>query len=260
MNLTKQQIDQYCEEGYLLVSGIFDEAELDELEREFDGIVARRLAGKTEADATWAGDWQKQYDVPMQLIHAHDVQLYSAAWARALLSERLAEVFSALIGSPNVQLHHTKLFQKPPERGSAFPMHQDYPYFPHEKHTMMAGIIHLSEATEEMGCVCVYPGTHKLGPIATHERNHLDPEEYPVEGAVQCPARRGDVVLFNYLTVHGSGVNRSEKVRKTVLVQVRDPLDPPLEDIHLSHAQGMMLRGINPASGLIRAGGVLEGA
>jgi ectoine hydroxylase-related dioxygenase (phytanoyl-CoA dioxygenase family) len=54
------------------------------------------------------------------------------------------------------------------------------------------------------------------------------------------------VLFFNYLTIHGSGPNRSDRTRKTVLVQARDPLDEPTEDVHRSNAQGMMLRGINP--------------
>ena len=33
----------------------------------------------------------------------------------------------------NIILHHTKLFLKPPRFGSAFPLHQDWSYFPTEK-------------------------------------------------------------------------------------------------------------------------------
>ena len=50
-------------------------------------------------------------------------------------------------------LHHSKLFCKPPETGSPFPMHQDWQYFPSVKDTMIAAIIYVSAATDEMGCV-----------------------------------------------------------------------------------------------------------
>ena len=53
------------------------------------------------------------------------------------------------------------------------------------------------------------------------------------------------MVLFHYLLVHGSDINRSARPRKTVLVQFRDPADKPLKDTHRSHAQGLMLRGCN---------------
>jgi ectoine hydroxylase-related dioxygenase (phytanoyl-CoA dioxygenase family) len=170
-----------------------------------------------------------------------------------LVHDRFTEALADCMGTPNVQLHHTKLFQKPPEKGAAFPMHQDKPYFPHERDTMMAGVIHLSDATPEMGCLRVYPGSHKQGllDLAMDEEGkakglYLDPEKYPIEEATLVPAERGDVFFFHYLTIHGSAINTSQRVRKTVLVQVRDPLDRPTVDTHRSHAQGMMLRGIDP--------------
>ncbi len=35
------------------------------------------------------------------------------------------------------------------------------------------------------------------------------------------------MAIFSYLTIHGSGINRSPRTRKTVLVQFRDPTDRP---------------------------------
>ncbi len=257
--LTQQQIDQYRDEGYVLVSGLFDEDELDRLEEAFDGIIDRRVAARAPVEGKWGGEkWQQRYGAADTVfIHTHDLQAYSAEWTRWLVHDRMTEALSDAMGSANIQLHHTKLFQKPPEKGTGFPMHQDYPYFPHTRHTMMAAVIHLTDADEEMGCIRVYPGSHKLGPIKTWEHHHLDPDEYPIEGATPCPARRGDLLIFNYLTVHGSGLNLSPRTRKTVLVQVRDPDDKPTTETHRSHAQGMMLRGINPLKGQETADGTL---
>jgi phytanoyl-CoA hydroxylase len=251
--LTSEQIDFYHENGYLLVSGIFSVKQLDALEESFDGIIARRLARRDGLDATWGGDaWRKKYGTTSTVVlHTHDVQAYDAVWTKALVHEPLTDALSELIGSPNVQLHHTKLFQKPSEKGSAFPMHQDIPYFPHEKHTMTAAVVHLTDATDAMGCIRVYPGSHKLGQLPTWEHNHLDPAIYPLEKATICEAKRGDVLFFNYKTIHGSGINGSPRTRKTVLIQVRDPMDRPTVEVHRSHAQGLMLRGIDPLSEVV---------
>ena len=63
-------------------------------------------------------------------------------------------------------------------------------------------------------------------------------------GARACPAKRGDVFYFHYLTVHGSDVNTTDSVRKTVLLQVSDPADRSVDGMHLaSHGQGLMLAG-----------------
>lgn len=150
-----------------------------------------------------------------------------------------------LIG-PNVQLHHNKLFVKPAERGSPFPMHQDYPYFPHERHTMTAAILHLDDAPAAKGCLRVVPGSHRLGPLPHEGSFHLPMEQYPLESATVCEAEAGDVLFFNYLTIHGSGINESNEDRTTLLIQFRDPTDRPLDDQHRSRGQGMMLRGVDP--------------
>ena len=62
-----------------------------------------------------------------------------------------------------------------------------------------------------------------------------------------CPAEAGDVLFFSYLTIHGSGINRTSEPRTTILIQMRDPSDPPSVRTHESRGQGMMLRGIDPS-------------
>jgi phytanoyl-CoA hydroxylase len=262
--LTNEQIRHYREQGYLLVSGIFASAELDEMETGFDSIVARRLRKRAPLDVLWAGDWQKQLGQQTPLFHTHDVQAYSAVWSRALLHDRFTAAMADLIG-PNVQLHHTKLMQKPPEKGAGFPMHQDYPYFPHRKHSMTACVVHLRDTPVEAGCLRVVPGSHKLGPLETYRQpdggpqtEYLDPAVYPIERGTPCPAKRGDVLFFNYLTIHGSGLNTSTGLRKTVLVEVRDASDHETGKSHVSHARGLMLRGENPLEDSHTAEGTAE--
>ena len=154
------------------------------------------------------------------ILHTHNVQRFSAAWLHALLDDGFLDVVEAILG-PDIVLHHTKLFQKPPEKGSPFPVHQDWGYFPTEKDTMIAGVIHVSEATDEMGCLRVYPGSHRLGRVhgtqGQQESEFL--AKYPLEKATPLEARAGDAVFFHYFTLHGSMPNRSKKVRKTVLGQ-----------------------------------------
>jgi phytanoyl-CoA hydroxylase len=244
--LSTDQVDFYRENGFLLVKGLLSRDEAAHYRRECHELRAR-LAVVRDTDATW-GSAREGAMAPTVLHHCHDVQFHSASFTRLLVDERLMDVTSRLMGSPNVQLHHNKMFIKPPEKGSPFPMHQDHPFFPHRDHSMMAAILHFDDAPLEKGCVRVVPGSHKLGPIA-HEAEggwHLPFEKYPLESAVACPAEAGDVLLFNYLTIHGSGVNASNEARTTLLIQMRDPSDPPENEEHRSQGQGTMLRGIDP--------------
>ena len=245
--LTDQQKQFYADNGYVLVPGLFTPEEAALYRREAHDL-AHRLSAVREINATWGSADSVSKGKATQLLHCHDVQFQSAAFTRMLVNERFTEAASDIIG-PNVQLHHTKMFIKPPEKGSPFPMHQDSPFFPHENHSMIAAIIHFDDAPVERGCVRVVPGSHKLGmlPHIATGSWHLSPEEYPVSEAVPAEAKAGDVLFFSYLTIHGSGVNESDQARTTVLVQMRDPADPPSFRAHESNGQGMMLAGVDPS-------------
>ncbi len=242
MPTTSARQDFYQDNGYLLVKGLITPTEAAEYRRRLHELAARLQRGGS-IDATWQS--VRDAKRPTVIQHCHDVQFFDAAFSRLLLDERFVRVCAELVG-PNVQLHHTKMFIKPPENGSPFPMHQDYAYFPHQRHTMMAAIFHFDDAPLEKGCVRVYPASHKLGPLPSDRPdNSLDPSKYSLEKATACPAHAGDVLFFNYLTIHGSGINQASEARTTWLVQMRDPADKPTAAAHPSRGQGMMLAGID---------------
>lgn len=160
--LSPEQKAAYDENGFLLVKNLLTAEEAADYRRECHAL-AERLMEKRNIDATWGSARAAVAEAAQtQIYHCHDVQFYSAAFSRLLVNDRLTGVASDIIGSPNVQLHHTKMFIKPPEKGSPFPMHQDCPYFPHDHHSMIAVILHFDDAPIAKGCVRVVPGSHKL--------------------------------------------------------------------------------------------------
>src|SRR5438105_1800811 len=130
--LTPEQKAFYEENGYILVKGLLKPDEAAMYRRECHALAAR-LSEKRNIDATWGSAREAVAEAKdTKIQHCHDVQFYSAPFSRLLIDERITRIASDVIGSPNVQLHHCKMFIKPPEKGSPFPMHQDVPYFPHD--------------------------------------------------------------------------------------------------------------------------------
>jgi phytanoyl-CoA hydroxylase len=127
-----------------------------------------------------------------------------------------------------------------------FTMHQDWSYFPSQQDTMIAGIVHVSRATDEMGCLRVYPGSHRLGRAA--HTGGQEPstllDQYPLENATVVEAEPGDVLFFHYFTLHGSKHNRSNQLRKTVLVQLHSGSDK-IENDNTHPNMRLTLRGRN---------------
>ncbi len=238
--------ESFQKNGYYHARGVYSPAEISDLERDFDRIVEQISTSGEETNARWAGATMEKIAAKKSVVvHTHNVQMYSALWMCALLQERFLEAAKGILG-PDVILHHTKLFQKPAEKEAPFPMHQDWSYFPTVNDTMVAGIIHVSNATDEMGCLRVYPGSHRLGRLP--ESNGLAEggilDDYPLEKATVIEAEPGDVLFFHYLTLHGSMPNRSQKTRKTVLVQLHSGTDQVEEGIAHPNAR-LALAGWN---------------
>jgi len=240
----------FQENGYYLAKGVFDAREIQVLETDFDRIVEQLNRSGESINARWEGAQADKIGAGQTVIlHTHNVQIYSEAWHRAFLQERFLDAAGEFLG-PDIVLHHSKLFQKPPEKGAPFPMHQDWSYFPTVKDTMIAGIIHVSPATDEMGCLRVYPGSHRLGRVqgtsGMQGSEFLD--RYPLEGAVPLEAEPGDVAFFHYFTLHGSKPNVSHRTRKTVLVQMHAGTDAVEDAVQHPNAR-LVLRGWNSHAG-----------
>ncbi len=246
--------EEFERRGFVHVRGVFDAHWLRDLEADFDRIVAQLKDSGEPIDATWRGKERERISdgAAHTIVHTHNVQQYSATWLRALLSERFVDCAAALLGD-DVVLHHSKLFFKPPKAGSPFPMHQDWTYFPAQNDSMLAAIIHVSDADDEMGCLRVVPGSHRLGrvPDSSGEVPCALLDEYPIEEAMAVEAKAGDVVFFHYFTLHGSYPNRSSRSRKTVLAQLHRG-DDVIEGDHPN--ESLVLRGWNYTSTRASAG------
>ena len=236
----------FNETGYYHAKQVFAADEIAALDDAFDKIVRQLTASGEPIDATWAGPEMEQHGSSSNLVvHTHNVQQYSAVWHRAFLQNGFLDAAEELLG-PDIVLHHSKLFQKPPEVGSPFPMHQDWTYFPTEKDTMIAAVIHVSDATDAMGCLRVYPGSHRVGRVAGSSGQAPSEflEQYPLEQATVVEAEAGDVVFFHYFTLHGSMPNRSRQTRKTVLAQLHAGNDR-VEEGNAHPDERLVLRGWN---------------
>lgn len=228
--IPEEQVEFYKENGYLHVPGVFSSDETNELAEDLD-----RLIQEWSFEAAWTGPWREAYLDPelaetIKLSALHDLQLYSAAWARAIVHPPLADVLVALLG-PAVEFHHTTMHVKPLERGAPFPMHQDHPFYPHADDRYVDVLLHLDRTSDENGEIRFLAGSHKAGPlehIVEDPRGqpchpHLPTDRYRLEDTVAVPAAPGDLVCFNINTVHGSYMNRTDRPRRLVRMGYRHP-------------------------------------
>ena len=233
-------------DGYVVVRGVFEGGQLAAMTAAFDRVAQQLERSGEDVNARWAGPRMDRLDAgESTVVHTHNVQQYSSAWLCALLHAPFLDACEAILG-PDIVLHHTKLFLKPPQTGSPFPLHQDWSYFPTARDSMIAAVIHVSAATDDMGCLRVVPGSHRLGrAAATSGQGESDVlDEYSLDTATPVEAQPGDVLLFHAFTLHGSTPNRSNQPRKTVLVQLHAGDDEEEPGAQHPNAK-LVLRGWN---------------
>ncbi|XP_034256160.1 probable alpha-ketoglutarate-dependent hypophosphite dioxygenase isoform X2 [Thrips palmi] len=236
--LTPEEVQFYKDNGFIKIN-VLEKAEIDALSEEYDLLF--RLQASDDMDSSWVGDDMKKAtnDKKMSVLSLHGLQMFSEKFHKFLMNEKLLDALEDVMGTENIALHHTKAHIKPTEKGAPYLMHQDYPYFPYKNHSMCAVFLHMDDTTPENGGLCVYPGSHKLGPLPSQKNvaNGLvyywcDPARFPIEGATPVTAKKGEIVIFSYLLLHGSYLNLSNRVRRMFLVQVMDANDEPTEDTH----------------------------
>lgn len=189
----------------------------------------------------------------LQVKSIHNLQMHSGVFTKLITNKKLLDALEDVMGTQDILLHHTKAHIKPPENGAPYLMHQDYHYFPFKNHTMLAVFLHLDDTTPANGGLAVYPGSHKLGPLEDHgltdgkgeEYHYADPKKYPLAEAEPISAKKGEIIMFSYLLLHGSYLNLSKKSRRMFLMQVRAADDEPTKDTHVSPCQNIVLRGKN---------------
>ena len=240
-------VSDFKEKGFCVINNLFNSDIIDTLSSEFDRIVSQLQKSGENINARWSSELTKDIEQSeTQVIHTHNVQSYSAEMMAMIQSKIFLDNVEKLIG-PDIILHHSKLFLKPPGNGSAFPLHQDWSYFPTEKNSMIAAVIHLSESDEEMGCMRIVPGSHKLGTREKTDGHSFVKgihDRYQLEDAEPIIAEPGDVVFFHCCSLHGSMQNVSKRPRKTVLVQLYSGSDRVVDGNRHTNVQ-LVLRGVN---------------
>ena len=249
--LSKDEVDHFWTQGYLRVPGVYAPDEVDELAEDLDLLIDRWAGSKP-----WTGPWRDALlDADMaakiELRGLHDLPYYSAAWARATSNAKLAGVLRCLLG-PAVELHHTTMHVKPPERGQPFPLHQDWPFYPHTDDRYIDVLLHLDDTSHENGEICFLPGSHLGGPLqhvtvagGTMCHPHLPTDQYHLADTTPVPARRGDVVCFNINTIHGSYLNTTSEPRRLVRMGYRHPDNAQLGGQAMGRP-GVMVVGTKP--------------
>jgi ectoine hydroxylase-related dioxygenase (phytanoyl-CoA dioxygenase family) len=227
MGISREQVDDYHRDGYLLLEGLLA---ADEVAVLLDAIEHGNRVASTKLTFEDAGGKSSN----LAIWHS----LGDDVWAAASTVPRIVNTVRILLGE-DVHFYHGKVMLKEPHTGGSWEWHQDYGYWYADDQfafpRMMSAFVALDPATSENGCLQVLRGSHKLGRLdhgLVGAQKGVAPERLralePLFEHVTCEMSPGSVLFFDCNLLHGSGPNMSERPRRSFIVAFNALTNPRL--------------------------------
>jgi phytanoyl-CoA hydroxylase len=259
--LTEQQREFWQENGYLVLEDVLTPHDVERLQRAADRLQTRAAALPGSSDRFSLKVFDSGGGTQIQSVaEPHEL---ASEWMDLARDPRLLDPVEALLGS-NLQLYYSMLMMKPSREGFTAPWHQDIAFFAHDRAELLACMVAIDDATIENGCLRVAPGSHRLGLLNHYQEGRFtgiyqgDASTFDApEGHRALPVRAGGVILWHAMTLHSSHANRSERPRRAVVFEYKNPEARLLGGAFNSRMEirtvGLMVRGRDPRGDLLSA-------
>jgi phytanoyl-CoA hydroxylase len=229
--MTREQIDFYQQNGYLVIENFLDNAEVTQLLDDLvDAVRARgdaRLASESMAPAGPGGAslhnarseerrrmldaFRKRRPGWTRVLSQHiNIWQTSERVRKFSLDPRLGRLACQLAGVDGVRLFHDQTMFKP-AWGEPTGWHMDTPAFSFTHSAALTFWFALVDADLRNGCMHYLPRSHKdrmrtRGSMRIDSLKELNPK-WEFAEPVACPVRAGTMIAHNGDTAHAAGAN-----------------------------------------------------
>jgi len=210
--LSTDERRQFDEQGYLIVRGVFEAAEMAVLRWESQALFERR--DLIDSDNLRCR-WQDHASTGECLFDCFDPVIDIGPVCRAFAEdERMLSILSALYDD-QAHLFKDKLIFKPPG-AKGYALHQDYISWKEFPSSYITAVVPIDETNAANGATEVFPGQHRQGYLSTADGDYheLAADSVDPAGGVVLEMRPGDVALFGGYMPHRSGANSTAQARR----------------------------------------------
>lgn len=218
--ISNQQLQQYHQQGYVVIEGLFTADEVEAVRNEITNIVARYPdvpTGLVEIEPSVANGENTPELLELGVRKLANVARHNAFFRNLAFHPKMAAIATTLLG-PDVKLLQSMLLLKPPRFGGAKIWHQDNAYFRREPNHIVGFWVACDDATVQNGCMHVIPSSHTQG-IVEHNglKNDYGALRTPsVEEAVSIPLKAGDALMFHGEILHSTPPNTTTRRRRAI--------------------------------------------
>lgn len=224
--LSQQQIDDYAENGFMVLEDLFSDVEVKMFQQELERL-------RQDEKVKQSGETITEPDSG-ELRSVFRVHENSALFKKLVADSRLAEVARYVLND-DVYIHQSRLNYKPAFRGKEFYWHSDFETWHVEdgmpRMRALSMSVTLTENFEYNGPLMLVPGSHRQFAACAgetpeeHFKASLKKQEYGVPsdeqlkkmvdsgGIVTASCKPGSVIVFDCNVMHGSNSNITPEPR-----------------------------------------------
>jgi phytanoyl-CoA hydroxylase len=238
-SLRRGQVDEYDEQGYLVLPGLLDSHDLApvraSMTMKVDLIADQLLAAGLITDPLAGEPFETRLARLFEGLSAEDFVTFTGqSWRDRLTgyfelmsNHKILDVVESLIG-PEIFANPVYNVRPKVPRVAAgeVPWHQDKSYWPDARSNPVITVwVAVVDATVENGCLRVIPRTHREAVAGFHFETRSGTAYRELDDAAvarlkararQVPVGAGAAIIFNDRFIHSSGPNASAHIRWSV--------------------------------------------
>jgi hypothetical protein len=210
--LNQEQIEQFHRDGFLLVRGLYNAEEMQEISRWTDEV-----AGSPEIPGHYMMYFESsQQDGSRIISRIENFVAFHEGFARLITRRRMQQAVSELFGEPAVLFKDKINFKLP--GGDGFKEHQDVQAgWDAYGQLHITAMIAIDETNAENGSVELIPGMHKRGLLGKKWEPLTNADTANASyRPVHC--QPGDAVFFDSYAPHRSLPNRTGHSRRVLYI------------------------------------------
>jgi hypothetical protein len=210
--LSKEQIESFHRDGYLLVRGLYSPKEIQDVSDWTDEVASfPEIPGKYMMYFE-----PSQADGSRILCRIENFVPYHEGFRKLITTRRMQEAVSELLGE-NAVLFKDKINFKLPG-GDGFKEHQDVQAGWDEFASIhLTAMVAIDETNAENGSLEMLPGKHKQG-LLGEKWAPLSDEDTGGEEYVAVHCKPGDAVFFDSFAPHRSAPNKTQDARRVLYI------------------------------------------
>ena len=235
-DVTKDHVNFYKENGYLILRNIFSRLEMKSLDNSIKKFVDKgwhNIMNPDRAEFIVSQSFEKLYSLKNlneKVNFVLSAQKTANLWRKFLIDPRIKKIIEQLTHKKFNALMSHIIFKRANTKYAkmAWSPHQDNSYSQMSGDSLVTLNLFIHDSNKKNGGLYIYPKTHKLGLIGSVKKKsyHAKPSQKPGNKVsinlnnfekVDLSNKSGDLYIMNGNLIHGSYPNNSKKLSRHMI-------------------------------------------